>query len=57
MKITKLEEISIDELQNSPGKEFFQDSKKVSNEKIKKTGLVLKYANYKKGLQNIFEQS
>jgi len=57
LKITKLEEISIDELQNGPGKEFFQDSKKVSNEKIKKTGLVLKYPNYKKGLQNIFEQS
>ena len=57
LKITKLEEISIDELRNGPGKEFFQDSKKVSNEKIKKTGLVLKYPNYKKGLQNIFEQS
>ena len=57
LKITQLEEISIDEMQNGPGREFFQDSKKVSNDKIKKIGLVLKYPNYKEGLQSIFKQS
>ena len=36
-------------------KEFYKDSKKVSNKKMKKQlKIKLKYPNYKHGLRNIF---
>ena len=36
-------------------KEFYKDSKKVSNKKMKKQlNIRLKYPNYKQGLRNIF---
>ena len=37
-------------------KDFYRDSKKVSNKKLKSIGVKLKYPSYKEGLNSIFNQ-
>ena len=55
MKILKPKMIEINEIESEMLKNFYQDSKKVSNNKIKKVfSYKLKFPTYKEGLRNIF---
>ena len=55
MKIRKLVPVSISKFKNKMIKEFYKDSKKVSNKRMKnKLKIRLKYPTYKHGLNNIF---
>ncbi len=58
LKIKSLNAISILNFKNKMIKEFYKDSKKVSNKNMKrKLRLKLKYPSYKKGLIDIFNNS
>ena len=58
LKIKKLNEVPISSFKNRMIKEFYKDSKKVSNKKMKnKLGIKLRYPTYKEGLNNIFRKS
>ena len=58
LKIDKLSSVSISQFKNKMIKEFYKDSKKVSNKNMKKIlKLKLKYPTYKEGLRNIFNNS
>tara|TARA_E500000178_G_C17006045_1_gene748165 strand:+ start:774 stop:1646 length:873 start_codon:yes stop_codon:yes gene_type:complete len=58
LKIKNLKPISISEFKNKMIKEFYKDSKKVSNKNMKKKLLVkLKYPTYREGLRNIFNNT
>lgn len=58
LKIRNLKSISISEFKNKMIKEFYKDSKKVSNKNMKKKLLVkLKYPTYREGLRNIFNNT
>ena len=58
LKIKNLKHISISEFKNKMIKEFYKDSKKVSNKNMKKKLLVkLKYPTYREGLRNIFNNT
>ena len=58
LKIKNLKPISISEFKNKMIKEFYKDSKKVSNKNMKKKLLIkLKYPTYKEGLRNIFNNT
>jgi len=55
LKLKYLKAKPISKFQNKMIKEFYKDSKKVSNKKMKKQlNIKLKYPNYKHGLRNIF---
>ena len=55
LKIPNLKPVSISNFKNKMIKEFYKDSKKVSNKKMKsKLFIKLKYPTYKEGLRNIF---
>ena len=55
LKIKSLRAVPISKFKNRMIKEFYKDSKKVSNKKMKnKLKLKLKYPTYKEGLRNIF---
>ena len=52
----KLKPIHISKFKNKMIKEFYKDSKKVSNKNMKKKlNIKLKYPTYKEGLRNIFK--
>ena len=54
-KIKNLRPVPISNFKNKMIKEFYKDSKKVSNKKMKNKLLIkLKYPTYKEGLRNIF---
>ena len=56
MKISKPKMIEIDEIESEMLKNFYKDSKKVSNGKIKKIfSYKLKFPTYKEGLRDIFD--
>ena len=58
LKIKILKPISISKFKNKMIKEFYKDSKKVSNKNMKKKLLIkLKYPTYKEGLRNIFNNT
>ena len=58
LKIKSLNSVSILSFKNKMIKEFYKDSKRVSNKNMKrKLNLKLKYPTYKKGLTNIFNYS
>ena len=58
LKIKNLRPMSIGNFKNKMIKEFYKDSKKVSNKKMKNKLLIkLKYPTYKEGLRNIFNNS
>ena len=58
LKIKKLNKVSILSFKNKMIKEFYKDSKKVSNKRMKsKLKIKLKYPTYKEGLNNIFRKS
>ena len=58
LKIKSLNPVSILNFKNKMIKEFYKDSKKVSNRNTKrKLNLRLKYPTYKKGLIDIFNNS
>ena len=58
LKIDKLSSVSISQFKNKMIKEFYKDSKKVSNKKMKNKLLIkLKYPSYKEGLRNIFNNT
>ena len=58
MKISKPKIIEINEIKNEMLKNFYKDSKKVSNKKIKEVfSYKLKFPTYKEGLNNIFNHS
>ena len=58
MKISKPKIIEINEIKNEMLKNFYKDSKKVSNKKIKEVfSYKLKFPTYKEGLSNIFNHS
>ena len=55
LKITTLQAIPISKFKNKMIKEFYKDSKKVSNKNMKyKLKIKLKFPTYKEGLRNIF---
>ena len=55
MKIKKLLPVSISKFKNKSIKDFYRDSKKVSNKNMKsKLKIKLKFPTYKQGLKNIF---
>ncbi len=55
LKIKSLKSVPISKFKNPLIKEFYKDSKKVSNKKMKKElKLKLKYPTYRQGLKNIF---
>ena len=55
LKLKYLTAKPISKFQNKMIKEFYKDSKKVNNKKMKKQlNIRLKYPNYKQGLRNIF---
>ena len=54
--IEKPKEVSFKDLPEGSMKNFYLDSKKVSNQKAKLMGLQLKYPTYKEGLDSIFNQ-
>ena len=55
LKMKYLKAKPISKFKNKMIKEFYKDSKKVSNKKMKKQlNIRLKYPNYKQGLRNIF---
>jgi len=56
MRIKKLLPIPISKFKNKMIKDFYKDSKKVSNKSMKnKLKIKLKYPTYKQGLKNIFD--
>ncbi len=56
LRIKSLKPVSIYDFKNVMIKEFYKDSKKVSNKKMKKVlKLKLKYPTYRQGLKNIFD--
>ena len=58
LKIKILKPISISKFKNKMIKEFYKDSKKVSNKNMKNKLLIkLKYPTYKEGLRNIFNNT
>ena len=58
LKIKNLRPVSISKFKNKMIKEFYKDSKRVSNKNMKNKLLVkLKYPTYKEGLRNIFNNS
>ena len=58
MKISKPKIIQINEIKNKMLRNFYKDSKKVSNKKIKEVfSYKLKFPTYKEGLSNIFNHS
>ncbi len=58
LKIKNLKPMPIAKFKNKMIKEFYKDSKKVSNKKMKNKLLIkLKYPTYKEGLRNIFNNS
>jgi|TARA_B100001093_G_C26852739_1_gene1025898 nucleoside-diphosphate-sugar epimerase len=58
LKIKNLKPISISKFKNKMIKEFYKDSKKVSNRNMKNKLLIkLKYPTYKEGLRNIFNNT
>ena len=58
MKISKPKIIQINEIKNEMLRNFYKDSKKVSNKKIKEVfSYKLKFPTYKEGLRNIFNHS
>ncbi len=58
LKIKSLKPISISKFKNKMIKEFYKDSKKVSNKNMKNKLLIkLKFPTYKEGLRNIFNNS
>ena len=58
LKIKNLKPMPISNFKNKMIKEFYKDSKKVSNKKMKNKLLIkLKYPTYKEGLRNIFNNS
>ncbi len=58
LKIKKLKPLPISNFKNKRIKEFYKDSKKVSNKKMKNKLLIkLKYPTYKEGLRNIFNNT
>ena len=58
LKIKNLKPVPISKFKNKMIKEFYKDSKKVSNRKMKTKLLIkLKYPTYKEGLRNIFNNS
>ena len=55
MKVSKPKMIETNEIQNEMLRNFYKDSKKVSNKKIKNTfSYKLKFPTYKEGLSEIF---
>jgi len=56
LKIAKPKEILFEDIPEGQMKDFYRDSKKVSNKKLKSIGVELKYPSYKKGLNSIFNQ-
>jgi len=55
MKVSKPKMIEISEIKSEMLRNFYKDSKKVSNKKIKKVfSYKLKFPTYKEGLNNIF---
>ena len=54
LKIKDLKAIPISKFKNNMIKEFYKDSKKVSNKKMKELNVKLIYPTYKEGLRNIF---
>ena len=58
LKIKSLKPVSISKFKNKMIKEFYKDSKKVSNKNMKnKLSVKLKYPTYKEGLRNIFNNT
>ena len=58
LKIKRLRSKPLSEFKNKMIKEFYKDSKKVSNKNMKKELKVkLRYPTYKQGLRNIFNNS
>ena len=58
LKIKSLQPMSISKFKNKMIKEFYKDSKKVSNKKMKnKLHIKLRYPTYKEGLRNIFNNT
>ena len=58
LKIKSLKPIPISKFKNKMIKEFYKDSKKVSNKNMKNKLLIkLKYPSYKEGLRNIFNNT
>ena len=56
MKISKPRMVKINEIESEMLRNFYKDSKKVSNKKIKKVfSYKLKFPTYKEGLSNIFD--
>ena len=54
LKIKELKSVPISQFKNKMIKEFYKDSKKVSNKNMKKIlKIKLKYPTYKQGLRNI----
>ncbi len=56
LKISKPKEILFEDIPEGQMKDFYRDNKKVSNKKLKSTGVELKYPSYKEGLNSIFNQ-
>ena len=55
LNVKNLQAVPISKFKNKTIKEFYKDSKRVSNKKMKKTlKIKLKYPTYKQGLRNIF---
>ena len=55
LRIKKLKSVPISSFKNKMIKEFYKDSKKVSNKNMKsQLKIKLKYPTYKQGLKNIF---
>ena len=58
LKIKNLKPMPISKFKNKMIKEFYKDSKRVSNKNMKNKLLIrLKYPTYKEGLRNIFYNS
>ena len=56
MKVSKPKMIEINEIKNEMLRNFYKDSKKVSNKKIKKVfSYKLKFPTYKEGLSRIYD--
>jgi hypothetical protein len=56
MKMSKPKMIETNEIESEMLKDFYKDSKKVSNKKIKKTlSYKLKFPTYKEGLNEIYD--
>ena len=56
MKIPKPRMVKINEIESEMLRNFYKDSKKVSNKKIKEVfSYKLKFPTYKEGLNNIFD--